>query len=87
MEERRNSKTNSLKEDDGTVLVPPDGGWGWVVTFSGFLALVIADGINISFGLILAEITKKFPDESAADISWVFSILIGLQMLSGMFEP
>ena len=79
-------KRKQLSENDEEeyVLVPPDGGWGWVVTFSGFMALTITDGINMSFGLVLNELSALYENESISKISWVFSILIGIQMLIGI---
>lgn len=72
-------------EEEEYVVIPPDGGWGWVVTMSGFMALLFTDGINICFGLILIELTIMFENESVSKISWVFSILIGIQMVTGEF--
>lgn len=78
-------KTIPADEDDEEeyVNVAPDGGWGWVVTFCGFMALVLTDGINICFGIILMELIVMFENDSVSKISWVFSILIGIQMMTG----
>lgn len=55
---------------------PPDGGWGWVVTFSAFNVGLILDGIAFSFGLFFKELYVYF-NESKGLTSWIISVLIG----------
>ena len=55
---------------------PPDGGWGWVVTFSAFMVGFILDGISFSFGLFFKELYVYF-NESKSLTSWIISVFNG----------
>ena len=54
----------------------PDGGWGWMVTFSAFMVGVILDGISFSFGLFFVELLAHF-GESKSLTSWIISVMNG----------
>ncbi len=74
------------KEEELTyeyVKIPPDGGYGWIITGASLLCLLISDGILLSFGLILSELRNVF-DEPAAKIAWIFSIENASSLISGM---
>ena len=64
------TRTQSCLDD------PPDGGWGWAVTFSAFMVGVIVDGISFSFGLFFKELYVYF-NESKSLTSWIISVLNG----------
>lgn len=51
-----------VEEDAPTadVVVPLDGGWGWVVVFASFICNLIVDGIVMNASLISTEIAKDF---------------------------
>lgn len=63
-----------LKENEtkpiatASVVVPPDGGWGWVVMISSFLCNVLVDGIVLNAGLALNQIRLEF-NVSQAEVS------------------
>lgn len=40
------------------MVIPPDGGFGWLVTFISFLCQVVVDGIIFSIGIVLPHIAK-----------------------------
>lgn len=42
------------------VVVPLDGGWGWVVVAASFFCNLIVDGIVMNASLISTEIAKQF---------------------------
>ena len=67
---------------------PPDGGWGWVVTFSAFMVGFILDGISFSFGLFFKELYVYF-NESKSLTSWIISVFngtyLGIGKLSTVF--
>ncbi|KAJ1532206.1 hypothetical protein ONE63_000826 [Megalurothrips usitatus] len=42
------------------MVVPPDGGWGWVVVAAGFMCNLVVDGIIFSFGLVLPKLVAEF---------------------------
>lgn len=49
-----------LEPPTATVVVPPDGGWGWVVMVGSFFCNVIVDGIVMSAGMFTLHIEKEF---------------------------
>lgn len=84
--ENRKEMEKSTKEEELTyeyVVIPPDGGYGWIVTGASLLCLLISDGILFSFGLILSELKNVF-DEPVAKIAWVFSIENASSLIAGM---
>jgi len=45
---------------DVEVVLPPDGGWGWVVVAAAFLSNLIVGGICYMFGIIMPELLDYF---------------------------
>ena len=70
------SRTQSCLDD------PPDGGWGWVVTFSAFMVGLILDGISFSFGIFFKELYVYF-NESKSLTSWIISVMNGTYLAIG----
>ncbi|KAK7074273.1 hypothetical protein SK128_018151, partial [Halocaridina rubra] len=67
-----------------THVVPPDGGWGWVVVAASFMCNVVVDGIIFSCGMLLPELKKAF-NASMTEVSWVNSLLGGFYLIVGPF--
>ncbi|XP_034475245.1 monocarboxylate transporter 13 [Drosophila innubila] len=67
-------KTVSLlnKKDDSCEydLVPPDGGWGWLVLFGACLTNILIPGTIKSFGVLFIEFTEAF-EVSQTKSSWI----------------
>ena len=40
--------------------VPPDGGYGWVICFAGFMCMIILDGMMYSFGIFYLDLLDAF---------------------------
>lgn len=76
-------QTNKEEANDEYVIVPPDGGYGWVITVASFLCILISDGILYCFGLIISEVERVF-DEPVAKTAWIFSIFNAISYFSGM---
>lgn len=66
------------------VIVPPDGGWGWVVVFGSFACNMIVDGIIFSFGMFLPKISESL-NVKTAQIALVGSLLSGFYLIVGPF--
>lgn len=64
-------------------IVPPDGGWGWVVMMAAFGCNVVVDGIIFSFGLVVTSLAEAF-DEPVSTVAWVASLLSGFYLLAGV---
>lgn len=81
-----NDAIQTTNEEDESnyeyVTVPPDGGYGWIVTAASLLCLLISDGILFSFGLILTDLKQVF-DVPVAQVAWIFSIVNGSSLISG----
>jgi len=55
------------------ILVPPDGGWGWLVLLGSTLVNMLIPGTLKSFGVLFVEFTEAFhASETAA--SWIPAI-------------
>lgn len=71
-------------EDDviptADVVVPIDGGWGWVIVFASFLCCVVVDGVVMGAADPLAKALKVyFKDASASEvIQIIFNYLLFL---------
>jgi len=46
--------------DQSTVALPPDGGWGWAVVAAAFVSNLIVGGICYMFGIIMPELLEYF---------------------------
>lgn len=53
-----------------TKMVPPDGGWGWVVLFSALIVNFLIPGTVKSFGVLFVEFLHVFKASSTA-ASWM----------------
>ncbi|RZB40364.1 monocarboxylate transporter 10 [Asbolus verrucosus] len=71
-------------ENDAEVVVPPDGGWGWVVVFASFMCNMIVDGIIFSFGTFLRPIADTF-HVTEAHVALVGSLMSGFYLIAGPF--
>lgn len=58
MTETRTEEEGNDRESD--VPLPPDGGWGWVVTLSSFIVSFLVDGVCFTFGLFLPSFLDHF---------------------------
>ena len=75
------SSATSLSTNTDTLL-PPDGGWGWVVVLASFFVNLIADGVTFSFGIMFEEFQTEF-DSSAAETAGVVSVFHAVPLLTG----
>jgi len=67
-------------------VVPPDGGWGWVIAAASFCCNIVVDGIIFSFGMFLGDIGRAF-GVSKAEVSIVGSLLAGFYLMVGKWHP
>ncbi|EDX05820.1 monocarboxylate transporter 13 isoform X1 [Drosophila simulans] len=70
--ESRN-KTVSLinkKDDKEYDLVPPDGGWGWLVLLGSCLTNILIPGTIKSFGVLFSEFTNAY-NSSPTKAAWI----------------
>ena len=75
-----------LGEDVATfTVVPPDGGWGWVIVAASFFCNLVVDGIIFAFGMFLKDISQAF-GESKAKVSIIGSLLAGFYLMVGKWH-
>lgn len=65
LDRRRNEKT-----EEKWKLVPPDGGWGWLVLFGATLVNILVPGTIKSFGVLLVAFKEGF-DASESETMWI----------------
>ncbi|EDW89839.1 monocarboxylate transporter 13 isoform X1 [Drosophila yakuba] len=66
-------RTGSLinkKDDKEYDLVPPDGGWGWLVLLGSCLTNILIPGTIKSFGVLFSEFTNAF-NSSTTKAAWI----------------
>jgi hypothetical protein len=63
-------------------VVPPDGGWGWVIVAASFFCNLVVDGIIFACGMFLSDISEAF-NESKAKVSIIGSLLAGFYLMVG----
>lgn len=64
------------------VVLPPDGGWGWIVVLASFFCNFVTDGCLYSFGMFLEEIGEDM-DVPATNIAIASSIMSGFYFMLG----
>ncbi|EDV56001.2 uncharacterized protein Dere_GG20472 [Drosophila erecta] len=67
------------------MVIPPDGGFGWVIMVLSFLAQLIIDGLIFTIGILLPSIAKDL-GVSTSSVSFVASVQIGCYFTSGAFS-
>ncbi|KAJ8973569.1 hypothetical protein NQ317_018458 [Molorchus minor] len=67
-----------------TKLVPPDGGWGWIVVLGVSLVNLCTRSIEPSFGLLFGDLLKKLGTETTG-AAVIMSTLDALINFSGLF--
>ncbi|XP_050296716.1 monocarboxylate transporter 12-B-like isoform X2 [Anthonomus grandis grandis] len=78
------SLDDDVCSDDIEVVVPPDGGWGWVIVFASFMCNLIVDGIIFSFATFLRGIADEF-GVTKPEVSIVGSLMSGFYLMVGPF--
>ncbi|KAL4709462.1 hypothetical protein ACJJTC_019759 [Scirpophaga incertulas] len=78
------SDSPSDAEPEAALVVPPDGGWGWVVVAASFMCNFLVDGIIFSGGMLKNSIKEEF-QISEGEVAPVNSLLAGFYLLAGPF--
>ncbi|XP_038213868.1 monocarboxylate transporter 10 [Zerene cesonia] len=71
-------------EPEAALVVPPDGGWGWMVVAASFMCNFIVDGILFCGGSLIKPIQTEF-NVSDGQVAPVNSLLQGFYLLAGPF--
>ena len=62
----------------------PDGGYGWVIAFGGFMCNFLVDGICYSYGLLLPHFKNEFGG-GTSETALAGSLCTGCYLLMGKF--
>ena len=74
---------NVTTEED---LVPPDGGWGWLVLLASVMVNLLIPGTVKSFGVLFVEFLEVF-DASPAAAAWIPALCYFLYSSLGKIIP
>ncbi|CAK9813728.1 Monocarboxylate transporter 12 [Anthophora quadrimaculata] len=75
---------NNNESIEVEMVVPPDGGWGWMIVAASFMCNLFVDGIIFSFGVFLNDISAAFA-VSKARVALVGSLQSGFYLMAGPF--
>ncbi|CAH1399997.1 unnamed protein product [Nezara viridula] len=67
-----------------TKMVPPDGGWGWIIVLGSSIMDITTYAIEPSFGLLFGDLLKQLGVETTG-ASLVMSTMDGIFNFSGLF--
>lgn len=78
------SSSSSSSSSSSERLFPrsPDGGWGWIVVASSFIAYAIVDGYAHSVGILFDYLLDEF-NESKGTTAWVASLFVSMPSICG----
>lgn len=76
-EENGVSKTNKITQENDK-----DGGWGWAIVASAFMAHVLADGMLFTLGILYIEFLDEFK-EGKGKTAWITSLIPGTMFTVG----
>lgn len=70
-------RDNEPKVEVPKVLVPPDGGWGWMVLLGTMIMNIVVIGHGKSFGVYFKKLMQEF-DASPSRVAWLLSLQISM---------
>ncbi|KAK7079038.1 hypothetical protein SK128_005859 [Halocaridina rubra] len=76
------SSVKEGKKEEETVLVPPDGGWGWLVAIGAFIITMLLPSVGPCFGILFSGFLLE-NDVSSTTTSWIFNIQMMFWHLMG----
>lgn len=72
----------TIRPKPKTYLVPPDGGWGWLILLSAMLVNIIISGVIKSFGVLVVEIQEMLQLKDT-EVLWIPAITYFLYSFLG----
>ncbi|XP_046646925.1 monocarboxylate transporter 9-like [Daphnia pulicaria] len=64
-------------------LVPPDGGWGWVIILGTSINLMVLPTAVTCFGVLVPFIIREYESANIAGVSWIPGIAVAVLNLTG----
>lgn len=81
-----NKTKPSEASNKNLVVIPPDGGWGWLVVLAAFISYFMAEGVICGFGIFLQEMADAFHCK-LSQVSLIGAIMTGCFCFSGNQTP
>lgn len=78
------NKPKQSEVSKNLVVIPPDGGWGWVVVVAAFISYFMTEGVICGFGIFLSEMALAF-NCNLSQVSLIGAIMTGCFCFSGEF--
>lgn len=78
----RSTLVPDLEYIENTIVIPPDGGWGWVIVVMAFICYFLIDGVMYTFGLFLEEIGESF-HVHPTEVALATSLMSGFYFVVG----
>ncbi|KAF2895374.1 hypothetical protein ILUMI_10798 [Ignelater luminosus] len=75
-------KSETAEAIETLIVVPPDGGWGWLVVLTSFICNFTADGTMYTFGLFVNDISVSIGC-TQTQVALANSLMTGFYYLSG----
>lgn len=64
-------------------IVPPDGGWGWVVVAAAFYINTVIDGVIFTYGIFINQIMDSYKVKMV-QVSLIGSLMFGFHLIAGI---
>lgn len=81
---KRSPQRSPSKDTQEYELVPPDGGWGWLILAGSTLVNILVPGTVKSFGVLFVEFLEAF-DASPATAAWIPALCYFLYSSLGQY--
>lgn len=65
------------------IVIPPDGGYGWIIVIAAFVSNFIVDGIAFSFSVSILPGLSKELNLPASKVAVISSVQLGIYYLFG----
>lgn len=78
----RSALLPNLDYVENLIVIPPDGGWGWVIVAMAFVCYFLIDGVMYTFGLFLNDVSQSF-NVHPTEVALASSLMSGFYFVVG----
>uniref|UniRef100_A0A1B6D1I4 Major facilitator superfamily (MFS) profile domain-containing protein n=1 Tax=Clastoptera arizonana TaxID=38151 RepID=A0A1B6D1I4_9HEMI len=87
MEKSKSTLSRTYPTEDNKfvayMIIPPDGGWGWIITLISFIGFIILEGITLSFAVFRDQMSHSLKTNTTL-VAVIGSIFVGTYFASGI---
>ncbi|KAK7075191.1 hypothetical protein SK128_011141 [Halocaridina rubra] len=80
-DDKENEKITQTKQEEISTVVP-DGGWGWLVAFGGFIITMLLSSLGPCFGILFSKYLLELGASSVLT-AWIFNTQLFIWHLMG----